>query len=537
MTTADQKYILSIDLGTSGSKTALVSVHGEVIDFDYQAVPLYLLEGGGAEQNPQDWWDAIMATSKRLLSRGSVNPDNIVAIAASTQWAGTVPVDRDGRPLMNAVIWMDMRGSKYVREMAGGPLKIEGYDVVKLLRWIRMTGGAPGLSGKDPVGHILLIRNEFPAVYQQTYKFLEPKDYINYCLTGRYAASFDSITLHWVTDNRNIGNIAYSDALLRIYNLEKDKLPELKRSIDILGPLKKEVAAELGLREDVQVVMGSPDVQAAALGSGAVRDFEGHLYIGTSSWISAHVPFKKTDVLHAIASIPSSIPDKYLIANEQETAGASLTFLKDNILYHKDELLREEALPDVYKIFDRIAEKSPPGSNKVIFAPWLNGERTPVEDNSARACLYNLSLSSTRSDIIRAFLEGVAYNQRWALQYVEKFMGRPMNSIHMVGGGAVSDIWCQIHADVLNRTIKQIKDPIQTNARGAAFIASVGMGYMAFDDIPRYIQVSNTYDPNPQNRRIYDQLFAEFLNIYRQNKAIFKRLNPPERILAKKIRL
>ena len=110
MATADQKYVLSIDLGTSGSKTAIVSVQGEVIDFDFQAVPLYLLNNGGAEQNPQDWWEAIMATSKRLVRRGSVNPDNIVAIAASTQWAGTVPVDREGRPLMNAVIWMDMRG-------------------------------------------------------------------------------------------------------------------------------------------------------------------------------------------------------------------------------------------------------------------------------------------------------------------------------------------------------------------------------------------------------------------------------------------
>jgi xylulokinase len=527
MMTNDTKYVLSIDLGTSGSKTALVSLLGEVVDFEYEAVPLQLLPDGGAEQNPQDWWNAIMLTSKRLLQKGSVNPDEIAAIAASTQWAGTVPVDRDGRPLMNAIIWMDMRGAKYVSQMAGGPLKIEGYDPRKLIRWIRMTGGAPGLSGKDPVGHILLIRNEFPEVYRKTYKFLEPKDYINYCFTGKYAASYDSITLHWVTDNRNIGNIVYSDALLNMYGLEKDKLPELKRSIDILGPLKKEVAAELGLREDVPVVMGSPDVQAAALGSGAVRDFEGHLYIGTSSWISAHIPFKKTDVTHAIASIPSSIPDKYLIANEQETAGASLTFLKDNILYHKDELLQQEALPDVYKIFDRIAGNAPAGSNKVIFTPWLNGERTPVEDNSARACLYNLSLSSTREDIIRAFLEGVAYNQRWSLQYVEKFMGREMNPIHMVGGGAISDIWCQIHADVLNRTIKQVKDPIQTNARGAAFIASVGLGHLTFDEIPQHIQINNTFEPDPQNRRIYDQMFAEFLNIYKQNKSIFKRLNAP----------
>ena len=299
MASDDQKYILSIDLGTSGSKTAIVSIHGEVVDFDFESVPLLLSPNGGAEQKPNDWWNAIMTTSKRLLGKGSVDPKDIVAIVASTQWAGTVPVDRDGNPLMNAVIWMDMRGAKYVAEMAGGPIKIEGYSPLKLMRWIRMTGGAPGLSGKDPVGHILLIRNEFPDIYQKTYKFLEPKDYINFCFTGKFAASYDSICLHWVTDNRDISRIDYSDKLLKMYDLEREKLPELKRAIDVLGPLKKEVAAELGLREDVQVVMGSPDVQAAALGSGAVRDYEGHIYVGTSSWIVTHVPFKKTDVFHS----------------------------------------------------------------------------------------------------------------------------------------------------------------------------------------------------------------------------------------------
>ncbi len=526
MSTTDEKYILAIDLGTSGSKTALISVYGEVVDFEYQEVPLHLLPNGGAEQNPDDWWNAIMSTAKRLIGKGLVSEDDIVAICCSTQWMGTVAVDRNGKSLMNAITWMDSRGAKYVKALTKGPIKIEGYDIRKLIKWIRLSGGAPAQSGKDPVGHILFIKNEFPEVYQHTYKFLEPKDFVNLCFTGKFAASFDSITLHWVTDNRDLSKITYSDALLQITALEREKLPDLRRSIDILGPIKKGIAEELGLKKDTQVVMGSADIFAAAIGSGAVNDYDGHLYIGTSSWISAHVPFKKLDIFHSIASIPSSIPDKYLIVNEQDTAGASLTFLKDNILYHEDELFSEAARPDVYKIFDRLAEKAPAGSNKVIFTPWLNGELTPVMDNSLRACLYNLSLSSTREDIIRAFFEGVAFNQRWSLKYVEKFMGRKMDPIHMVGGGATSDIWCQIHADVLNRTIKQVKDPIQANARGATFMASVALGYMAFDDIPNYIQISNTYEPNPVNRNIYDDLFQEFLNIYQQNKSIFRRLNP-----------
>jgi xylulokinase len=525
MSNEDEKYVLAIDLGTSGSKTAIVSIYGEVVDFDFEEVPLILLPNGGAEQKPDDWWKAIMSTTKRLLARSAINTDNIVAVAASTQWAGTVAVDREGSPLMNAVIWLDMRGAKYVAKLAGGPIKIEGYDPVKLFKWIRMTGGAPALTGKDPIGHILLIRNEYPEVYRKTHKFLEPKDYINFRLTGKYAASYESITLHWSTDNRDINNIAYNNKLLKMASLERGMLPDLKQSIDVLGPLRKEISGELGLRDDVQVVMGTPDIQAAAIGSGAVRDYEGHAYIGTSSWIVAHVPFKKTDILHGIAALPSGIPGKYMTVNEQETAGGVLTWLRDNFLYHKDELLKEEAVPDVYKIFDGIAEKVPAGSNKIIFTPWLNGERAPIDDNYARACLYNLSLDNTREDLIRACLEGVAYNQRWTLHYLEKFMGCEMNPINLVGGGASSDIWCQIHADILNRTIKQVKDPIQANARGTAFLASIGLGYLKFEDIPKYIQIKNTFEPNPEHRKLYDEMFAEFLNIYKKNKGIFKRLN------------
>jgi len=520
-----KKYILAIDLGTSGSKTALASIYGEIIDFDFQEVPLKLSPGGGAEQNPDDWWDAVMTTAKRLIGKNRVAPENIVAICASTQWAGTVAVDKEGNHLMNSIIWMDARGEKYVKDLISGPLKIEGYDIRKLMKWIRLTGGAPSVSGKDPVGHIHLIKNEYNEIYKKTYKFLEPKDYINLRLTGKFAASYDSITAHWVTDNRDLSKIKYHKGLLKMTGLERDKLPDLKQSIDILGPIKKEIANELGLREDVQVVMGTPDLMAAALGSGAVRDYEGHIYIGTSSWISAHVPVKKTDLFHAMASLPCAIPGKYFIVNEQETAGGTLTFLRDNILYHQDELLKEEAQPDLYKVFDKIAERTPAGSNKVIFTPWLNGERCPVEDNTIRGGLHNLSLKSTREDLIRSVLEGVAFNQKWVLKYVDKFIGRKMEYLHIVGGGASSDVWCQIHADILDREIKQVKDPIQANARGAAYIASVGMGYIRFDDIPNYIQIKKTYRPNPDNRKIYDELFKEFLNIYDSNKKMYARLN------------
>jgi xylulokinase len=519
------KYIWAVDLGTSGPKVALVSTDGEVLGHEFERTELLLLPDGGAEQRPDDWWNAIKTATRRLLARRLVPRDDIVAACLTTQWSGTVAVDKAGVPLMNAIIWMDSRGAPHIKAIIDGLVTVEGYDVRKLLTWLRLTGGVPARSGKDSLGHILYIKHELPEIYRRTYKFLEPKDYLNLRLTGRCATSYESMTPHWVTDNRNLSNVVYVDRLVEMSTLDREKLPDLRSAIDILGPVLPKVADELELPENVQVVMGTPDMQSAALGSGAVRDFEGHLYLGTSSWLMCHVPFKKSDVFNCIASIPSAIPGRYLVANEQETAAACLTFLKDNILYHQDDLLTKPCAPNVYQIFDQIAERVPAGSNRLLFTPWLYGERTPVDDHSIRGGVHNVSLQTTREHLVRAIFEGVAFNTRWLLKHVEKFIKQRLQPINVIGGGANSLIWCQIHADVLDRTIRQVKDPILANARGAAYLASVALGFLTFDDIAGRMEIANTCEPNPQNRRIYDELFSEFVNIYKHNRRMCARLN------------
>lgn len=519
------KYILAIDLGTSGPKSALVSTRGKVVDYAFVENKLHLLPDGGAEQDPEEWWQSILETFKIILKKKLVSPDEIIGISCSTQWSGTVAVDKSGSPLSNALIWLDSRGSRYVKEIADGLVKLEGYGITKIARWLRLTGGAPSHSGKDSIAHILYIKNQRPDIYHKTHKFLEPKDYINFRLTGKFAASFDSITLHWVTDNRDINHITYDDRLIRMSTIDREKLPELKQSVDILGPLLPEVANELGLRPDVEVITGTPDVQAAAVGSGGVADYDAHFYIGTSSWLTCHVPFKKTDIFRGIASLPSAIPGRYFVANEQETAGACLTFLRDNIFFHKDDLLTGDCPSDVYRIFDAMAEKIPAGSGGVIFTPWLYGERTPLDDKYVRGGFFNQSLETTREHMVRAVMEGVAFNGCWLLEAVEKFVKRRLDTVRMIGGGASSDLWCQIHADIFNREILQIKQPILANVRGAAFLAAVGLGYMRFDDIVDEVAVNRVFYPNPDHTVLYERLFREFKTIYKRNRRAYARLN------------
>lgn len=516
---------LAIDLGTSGPKVALVSTQGEILGCEFEPVSLDLLPNGGAEQRPDEWWRAIVTAALRLLEQTRFPTSNVYAVSCTSQWSGTVPVSREGQPLMNAVIWMDARGAPYIRKLCSGWLNLQGYDVVKLLNWLRYTGGMPTRAGKDPIAHILFIKNELPEIYRQTYKFLEPKDYLNLRLTGRFAATFDSITLHWLTDNRNIDRVDYHPRLLRISGIERDKLPDLYPAQDVLGPLTPEAAAELGLPAGIPVIGGTPDLHSAAIGSGAARDYQAHLYVGSSSWIGCHLPFKRTDPLHNMASVPSPLPGSYLVIDEQECAGLCLTYLRDSLFYPDDELSLGPCPPDSYAAFDRIAAQAPPGSGNLIFTPWLYGERTPVEDHLLRGGFFNLSLTTDRARLLRSVYEGVAYNTRWLLGYFEQFIRRPVESLHMVGGGAKSAVWCQIFADVLDRPVCQVKDPIYANVRGAGFLAALALGHLKREQIPECIQIARTFNPNPENRELYDRLFREFLNLYRLHRPIFARLN------------
>jgi xylulokinase len=513
------QHVLAIDLGTSALKVALVSTAGEVVASEQETHSVTLLPGGGAEQDPGHWWALITKASARLMGRGAVPAGSVAAVACTAQWSGTVPVDADGQPIRDAIIWMDSRGAPYVRRVTGGAVKVQGYGVDKLARWLRTTAGIPARSGKDSIAHILWLKHAEPQTYHRAHQFLEPKDWLNAQLTGRSAASFDSIALHWVTDNRHPDRIRYDPALLRLAGIDRPKLPELLAATDILGPLSPGPAAALGVPAGIPVVVGSPDLQSAAIGSGATRDYQAHLYVGTSSWLTCHVPFKKTDLLHNMASLPAPIPQRYFVANEQETAGAALTFLRDRVLFGGDPP------PAAYAEFDRMAGQAPPGSRGVIFTPWLYGERTPVEDRFVRGGFHNLSLSACRDDLVRAVFEGVALNARWLLGAVERFTRHRLEPIRFIGGGARSDVWCQIFADVLGRTIEQVADPVNANARGAAMLAAVALGELTFDQVPDRVRVARAYPPDPAHTGLYDGLFREFTGLYRRNRKAHARLN------------
>ncbi len=516
--------VLAIDLGTSGPKVALVTVRGTWLGCASQPTPLHVLPGGGAEQAPEDWWTAIVGATRELWARGVGEPRDVVAVCATAQWAGTVAVDRDNAPLHRALLWMDTRGAKYVPELVGGLVPVQGYGARRLATWVHRTGGVPSLGGKEPISHIQFLRHELPEVHRAAHKFLEPKDWIVARLCGRFVASWDSIALHWVTDNRVIDRIDYDAKLLDMARLERSRLPDLARATDVVGTLTARAAADLELSQDAKVVAGTPDVQSAAVGSGAVGDCEPHVYIGTSSWLSCHVGFKKTDLFRNMASLPSALPGRYFVASAQESAGACLTWLRDRVIWPGDAIDGAAAPADAFARLDAAAVEVAPGSDGVLFSPWLFGERCPVTDPTVRSSFTNMSLATTRGHLVRAVLEGVAFNTRWLLGAVEKFVGRRLDRIRIIGGGARSELWCRILADVLDRDIAQVEDPVGANARGAALVAALGLGTLRVEDIAATVPVTATFRPRRELRARYDELFAGYLELYRSTKGLHARL-------------
>lgn len=519
------EYILTIDLGTSGPKVSLFDFKAKTIDYDFQPVATIYPEEGGVEQCPAEWMAAIETAYQNIIQKSGINTAAIKAVNVTSQWSGTVAVDEAGNVLHNALIWMDDRGAPYIRKKLSGILNIQGYDVFKLMKWLHLTAGMPTLSGKDSCAHILYIQDKLPQVYAKTKYFLEPKDYINYYLTGRFAASYDCITLHWITDNRDINNIKYHQGLADTLGIDLQKLPELLPTNSVIGKVSKSLSERWKLHPDTVVISGAPDTHSAAVGSGAVNDYEGHVYYGTSTWLLTHFPKKLTDINNNMATIPSSIPGRYLLANEQECAGTLLNFLKNNLLYDKDAISENEAPADFYQRLDKVITGKAAGANGLLFLPWFNGERSPIDDHKARGSFYNLSLRHKRADFVQAVFEGVALNSKWLLQGVEKNCGKPFDVVHFIGGGANSAVWCQILADVFDRKIAQIEEPVAANSRGAALLALLSIGAITQSDIKNLVGVKQIFSPNEKNTDLYQQKFEIFKTVYQKNKSIFKQLN------------
>lgn len=532
-----ERWILAIDLGNGGPKVAAVTIDGAIVATALRAVSVAVGRDGSATQDAAEWMARLREAVRDVIDSTAVDPSQLHAVGITGQWGSTIPVDAQGQPCGPVLLWADTRGSKYVRDIVGGGLlQVDGYNVRKILPWLRLTGGAPSPNGGDPTGHSLLLQREFPEVLARTVALLEPVDYLAFRLTGQIKATPASMILSWLTDNRIGAPVAYSQDLVRRARRDPQLLPPLVPTGSLHGELLPDVAESLGLPVGVPVMTGLPDSHAAAIGSGALEPYATHLVISTTGWISSRVPMKKTDIFHQIASVPGLDAQYPIVINNIDSAGAALQWLREQVIAPPDGLLgggsgigaEGAADPLAAPTFDALidlAATAPPGCEGLLFAPWLNGERSPVEDKHLRATWLNVSLRTDRADLIRSVLEGVAFNARWLLDAYEKFIKRRVPSIRLLGGGAQSDLWAQIVAGVMDRPIERIADARNAQLRGVAMWARVGLGEISVAEAAACVPLDRVFYPGDTDWATYQRLYGEYRRLYPTLKKTYRRLN------------
>lgn len=501
-----------VDLGTTGLKVGVARLDGALVA-SRQATLTTDWSGGGATQDANEWWRLIGALAGEVVNE--VGASRIAAVAVTGQYGSVVPADESGAALGPCVMWMDDRGAGAVRARVGG--RAMGYAPRAAFTMIRRSGGAPSLNGTDGAGGLLHLWRDQPDLVARTTWLLEPVDYLVLRFCAHASTTAATMLSWWLTDNRHPERHVYDEKLLSLLGVSTEKLAPLVTFGSVVGEVSEPAHLATGLPAGIPVLAGMTDLHAAALGAGTtILGGPAHLALSSTSWISAPVTKKKTDIRHAIATTPGLDESSYLIVNSQD-AGAKAFEWSARVFGGEtnfDALLAEAA-------------SAAPGSGDVIFSPWLLGERSPVDRHDARAGFHHLSLQTTRAELLRATLEGVAFNSRWLLHYVEKFAGGAFPSLRLFGGGANATLWCQIMADVTRRPVEQLSGPSLTQLQGCAIAAGRTLGVLSLEEIPSLAHVARRLEPRDSLQERYDRLYGEFARLMANQSGMFHRLRHP----------
>ena len=525
-------YVLAYDIGTTGVKTCLFSLTDRITlcASTQEGYGLYLLKNGGAEQEPEEWWQAMCRTTRALFSQVEIAPETVAGVSFCSQMQGLVLVDRGGTPVRRAMSYMDQRaGAELRRGLAHGP-QIAGANVYKLLRCLRATGAVPS-SVKDPVWKYKWVEAHEPALFARADKWLDVKEYLLLRCTGRAVMTEDSAYATLLYDTRRRG---WSEALCRMFGVNAAHLPPIVQSTDQVGGLNKAAAADLGLPAGTPVFGGGGDAALIGVGAGATAVGATHIYCGTSGWVITVTDRQRVDVAAMIAAIAGAQRGRYNYFAEMETAGKCLEWVKDHLaldeigvyLEKKDVAGSQETVyQSLYDYLTETVDRVPPGAGGVIFTPWLHGNRCPFEDPAAAGMFFNIRLDTGKRALIRAVLEGVCFHLRWMLEAEAKKVPTS-DPIRFVGGGALSPVTAQMLADITGRRIETVDSPQNVGSVGAAAVMAVGLGLVPdLDAVGALIPAAAVFQPNGAHRAVYDKNYSVFKRLYAANRAQFRALN------------
>jgi xylulokinase len=487
-------FILAHDLGTTGNKATLFDDAGNLIASHLENYSVAYPQANWAEQDPIDWWRAICLSTRALLAKSRISPREIAAVCFSGQMMGIVPIDSVGAVLRPAIIWADQRAvaeADFITERCG------------FTRIYQLTGHR--VSPAYLAAKILWVKRHQPDIYARTYKFLCAKDYIVFKLTGRLVTDYSDASGSNVFD---LMQRAWSADLLAEMGLDVAQLPDAHASTDVVGEVTCAAAAETGLAPGTPVVIGGGDGPCAAVGAGVVAPGDAYCYIGSSAWIGLASDVPRLDPQMRIAIFHHLHPRLFAPTGSMQSAGGA-----------RDWFIR--VLGDSA---DADAASVPPGANGLIFLPYLIGERTPWWNPQARAAFVGLTMAHGRGEMARAVLEGVAFNLRLILDALES-QGTPVPSVRLIGGGAKSDLWPQMLADVFARPIHLLSLVAEATSWGAAVAGGVGVGlYCDWNMAQEQARVRAVIEPDAQNVARYAELVPLFQETYRALEPIYAKI-------------
>ena len=492
------EFILAHDVGTTSNKAIMINLSGEIVSSAQEDYIVQHPKPMWAEQSPNVLWTAICKTTKEILRKSNASPENVRGISFSTQFPGTIPVDKRGEPLRPCMIWLDGRSEPQAEWLE----KNVGVDPI-----YEITGQV--VCSKSPIARIPWLRDNEPHVFSKAYKIIDLKDYIEHKLTGNFATDWSCASQSAFFDIRKK---EWSETLCESIDLSTDKLPELHSSIDIIGEVTAKAAEETGLIKGTPVIAGGGDNACIAVGAGASKDRSAHLAVSTSAWIGISSSKLTLDPKKRLFTICHIDPDKWLYNAGIDTAGNCLSWFVDHLGRDIADEARKLGV-NPYQKLDSEAEGVEPGAMDLLFIPYMFGERASVVDASVRGGFVGLTLNHSRAHLYRSVLEGIAYHFRWLTEILEE-LGFEIDALNMVGGGALSKIWPQIFADITGKNLHVMKWPMESGAAGAAYTAAVGL--KIFKNVEAADEIASRESkiaPSPISKREYGASYNRFKKI------------------------
>ena len=502
-------YLIGIDIGTSATKTVLFDEEGRVVASASQEYPLYQPHNGWAEQDPHDWRDAALETLLRVMDESGAGPEDVKGIGLSGQMHGLVMLDEKGEVIRRSIIWCDQRTGAEVEDMLA---------IMPRERWIEVTANPP-LTGWT-AAKILWVRKNEPENYARCRHILLPKDYIRYVLTGVFAAEVSDASGMQLLD---VPERCWSEEVLEKLDINPEYLGKLYESCEVTGTILPEIAARTGLSEKTVVVGGAGDNAAAAVGTGVVEDGKAFTTIGTSGVVFAHSSQVTIDPKGRVHTCCCAVPGAWHVMGVTQAAGLSLQWFRNNFCQDYIEAAKQQGI-DAYDLINMDVAAIPAGSERLIYLPYLMGERTPHLDPDCRGVFFGLSAIHTRAHMLRAVMEGVSYSL-CDCNDILKEMGVHVSQMMACGGGGRSPVWRQMLADLYDcqvKTVHQSEGP----ALGAAILAGVGCGlYESVESAcRRLISEDKSASPVKEQTETYKAYHALYQELYGQLKGCYKTL-------------